>query len=199
MSAYSAIKLIVGLGNPGVRYASTRHNVGQWFVHTVGRQQKVCFKKAGQLGGELASFTLNERSCLLFTPSSYMNESGKSLIKLLYFYSIPPNEIMVVHDDLDLPCGAIKLKWQGGSGGHKGLTSLFNHLNTQDFYRLRIGIGRPSLEEKLNISDYVLNRPPPSELNSITQAIDKGISILPYLLDGDIEKAMKSLPPSKRS
>jgi len=151
------IKLIVGLGNPGSQYKQTRHNAGFVFLDYLALSAGCTWSVSAQFQGEVASLPVNGDKLVLLKPMTFMNKSGDSVGKLLRFYKIKPEEILVVHDELELPEGVVKLKRDGGHAGHNGLRDIIAHIDSRDFYRLRLGIGRPSLGG--NISDYVLSRP----------------------------------------
>ena len=182
------IKLIIGLRNPGADYAQTRHNAGEWFVEAFVREYHGSFKIDKKMQGELSQLDSSTFSCKALLPLSFMNLSGFSVRAVSQFYRIEPHEIIVAHDELDLPAGRIKLKTGGGHGGHNGLRDIINQLGTQDFHRIRIGIGHPG--HKDHVSNFVLAKPTPGDRTLITSAIDKGIRYLPNALSGDIAQAM---------
>lgn len=185
------IQLIVGLGNPGREYADTRHNVGFWFVHKLCEQFRTSFQLESKFKGLVATGNLHNISCRLLQPTTYMNRSGEAVLAMAHFYKIAPEEILVVHDELDLPVGSIRLKQDGGHGGHNGLRDIISRLGTNRFYRLRIGIGHPGAKD--DVHDYVLHRPSISDEEKIFNAIDKAFFILPDLMQGKVEKAMNYL------
>lgn len=187
----SPIKLIVGLGNPGPEYEATRHNAGAWFVNEIGQQFRLTLRNEAKLMGACGVLNLEQNECRIFIPSTFMNHSGQALKAICNFYKISPASILVAHDDLDLDPGTIRLKFDGGHGGHNGLRDIIAHLNTKEFHRLRIGIGHPG--NRHQVVDFVLNRPNKSDLQRIQQRIEDAIPILPLLLTGQIQKAMQSL------
>lgn len=151
------IKLIVGLGNPGQQYERTRHNAGFLFVdHLVGAQA-ARWSANTQFQGEIAGLDISGHKLVLLKPMTFMNRSGSSVGKVLRYYKFKPDELLVVHDELDLPEGSVKMKRDGGHAGHNGLRDIIAHIDTRDFFRLRLGIGRPS--NGGNVADYVLSRP----------------------------------------
>lgn len=150
------IKVIVGLGNPGPQYKQTRHNAGFVFLDYLALSASCAWSVSAQFQGETASFSVNGDKLVLLKPMTFMNKSGYSVGRLLRFYKIKPEEMLVVHDELELPEGVVKLKRDGGHAGHNGLRDIIAHIDSRDFYRLRLGIGRPPLGG--NISDYVLSR-----------------------------------------
>ena len=182
------IELIVGLQNPGSAYAKTRHNVGGWLVEALVQEAQAEFNVEKKLHALLASIVLGQRPLKCALPLTYMNQSGLALRSLSQFYRIEVEKILVVHDDLDLAPGRIKLKSGGGHGGHNGLKDIIQHLGSSQFQRLRIGIGHPGYRDQ--VLDYVLSKPRQEEKSLIDDAIRKGIDALPILLEGDINKAM---------
>ncbi|MDU1535460.1 MAG: aminoacyl-tRNA hydrolase, partial [Neisseria sp.] len=151
------IKMIVGLGNPGGEYEQTRHNAGFWFLDELAWQWKVSFKEEKKFFGEVARANLPDGDVWLLKPMTFMNRSGQSVAALAQFYKIKPEEILVVHDELDIPCGRIKFKLGGGNGGHNGLKDIQARLGTPDYYRLRLGIDHPG--DRNLVVAYVLNKP----------------------------------------
>ncbi|MDR1889317.1 MAG: aminoacyl-tRNA hydrolase [Zoogloeaceae bacterium] len=183
-------RLIVGLGNPGPDYAATRHNAGFWFVDQLARQLKV------SLSPQSRFFALVGRQGeqWFLEPGTFMNRSGQAVGALARFYKIPPEEVLVVHDDLDLPPGGIRLKQGGGNGGHNGLKDIQAALSTPDFWRLRLGIGHPrNLGLAQPVVDFVLARPRAEEQTAIDIAIKRCLDVWPALAAGDYEKAQRLL------
>jgi PTH1 family peptidyl-tRNA hydrolase len=187
----SSVKLIVGLGNPGQQYVQTRHNAGFWFVEDVARQYGVQFRPETKFLGEAARVQSSGFDVWLLKPMTYMNRSGQSIQALAKFYKIAPEEILVVHDELDLEPGVARLKKGGGHGGHNGLRDTIAALGTKEFQRLRLGIGHPG--DSKQVVDYVLKAPSKTELAAIETAIDEVGRVLPEVLDGEMEKAMNRL------
>ncbi len=185
------IKLIVGLGNPGQKYAQTRHNVGFMFIDALAEKYNITLKEINKFYGLASKENLFGHSVWLLKPQTYMNLSGKSVASILNFYKFDIDETLVIYDELDLPVGTAKLKKGGGHGGHNGLRDIITATGSKEFYRLRLGIGHPGDRNK--VVSWVLNRPTPDEEISIARCIDKGLSVLPDLLDGKLEKAMKDL------
>lgn len=186
-----AIKLIVGLRNPGAAYAHTRHNAGGWFVENLATYYKATFKTDKKLHGELSSLEINDITCKVMLPLVFMNHSGLALNAVSQFYRFEPEEILVVHDELDLPPGRIKLKTGGGHGGHNGLRDTINQLGSTAFHRLRVGIGHPGHREL--VLDYVLGKPSQHDRQLIDEAIERGIDVIPTVLSSRIEIAMSQL------
>jgi len=184
------IKLVVGLGNPGNEYANTRHNAGVWYLSMLADQLGVSLRSDKKYQAEMAS-CLQPAVKLLF-PTTFMNNSGQSVAQLLNFFKITPLQMLVAHDELDLPVGTVRLKLGGGSGGHNGLKSIMQHLGgDQQFYRLRIGIGHPG--ERHQVTNFVLGKTPDSERRLIEDGIDR---VRPYtqdILQGKMEQVMKAL------
>lgn len=186
-----AIKLIVGLRNPGSAYTHTRHNAGGWFVETLAARYKAAFKIDKKLHSELTNLDINNVQCKAILPLSFMNHSGLAVYTVCQFYRIEPHEIVVVHDELDLPVGRIKLKTGGGHGGHNGLRDIINQLGSTAFHRLRVGIAHPGHKEL--VLDYVLGKPSQHDRQLIEEAIDRGIQVMPTILSDRIEIAMSQL------
>ncbi len=183
----SGIRLIVGLGNPGAQYAATRHNAGAWFIDYFAQQENIELhpqKKFRAHVGECGNY-------FLLKPTTYMNESGISVAAFSKFYKINPEEILVVHDELDFDAGVARLKKGGGHGGHNGLRDIISHLNSPDFYRLRIGIGHPGHRD--DVVNYVLVQPSRDDRIEITKAIDESARVIPDLLAGEFQKAFHTL------
>lgn len=186
------IDLIVGLGNPGRQYEETRHNAGAWFVERLARRLGVSLSPDSKYQGITGRTTLHGRDIRLLIPTTFMNLSGQSVAPFAHFFKIPPQRMLVAHDELDLPPGTAKLKQGGGHGGHNGLRDIISKLgNNADFARLRIGIGHPGHASQ--VSNYVLGKAPAKEQQMIDDAIAEAIAILPDLLDGNASKAMNRL------
>jgi peptidyl-tRNA hydrolase, PTH1 family len=187
----AAIRLIVGLANPGTEYEKTRHNAGAWFVQQFALQEQLSFKHESKFSSLYTNFThLDERVHILI-PTTYMNHSGQAVRALVDYYKISPENMLVAHDELDLAVGDIRLKLDGGHGGHNGLRDICAHLHSNGFYRLRIGIGHPG--QRHMVTDYVLSAPSKSDKMIIEENFIRGFAIMPYLLDGANEKAMQLL------
>lgn len=185
------IELIVGLGNPGNEYEDTRHNAGAWFIETIAEDSNTNLRTETKFKGLYGKAYIDGHDCHLLLPTTFMNLSGEAVQAIARFYKINPKNILVVHDELDLDPGDVKLKFDGGHGGHNGLRSIVSHLNTKGFHRLRLGIGHPGNSK--DVVDYVLKRPSKHDQQLIVQAIDDAIRILPDVLTGNIQKAMKAL------
>ena len=173
------IRLIVGLGNPGAKYERTRHNAGYWWVDAIAERKRATWTKESKFSGWVAKVQEGERDITLLKPATYMNESGRSVSALVRFFRIEPADMLVVHDELDLPPGSVKLKKGGGTGGHNGLNDISDALNTKDFWRLRIGIGHPGHRDL--VADYVLDRARREEQELIDPALDRSLDLLPKL------------------
>lgn len=191
----ASLRLIVGLGNPGADYAETRHNAGFWF----------CERLAQELGAPLAhesrfhGFVGTSRAAGMWflEPQTFMNRSGQAVRALAQFYRILPNEILVAHDELDLPPGRMQLRFGGGLGGHNGLKDITAHMGTQDFWRLRIGIGHPG--DRNEVANFVLKPPRKEEREPIDAALDRALLAWPLLAKGDFSAAtqrINSKPPA---
>jgi PTH1 family peptidyl-tRNA hydrolase len=187
----SGILLIVGLGNPGSEYENTRHNAGVWFVDKLTHIANISLRHNAKFQGLHGVINIKGHDCHLLIPKTFMNHSGQSVQALLNYYKISPESILVAHDELDLNPGTIRLKFDGGHGGHNGLRDIISHLNTKQFHRLRIGIGHPGNSD--DVVDYVLTPPRKSEHSEIDAALDKADSIVPLIMEGEFQKAMHLL------
>ncbi|MCB5184992.1 aminoacyl-tRNA hydrolase [Methylobacillus gramineus] len=186
----TGIKLFVGLGNPGDRYEDTRHNAGFWWI------DQVCAETSSKTSLETKFFGHSGRlnhgqEAWLLKPTTFMNASGRSVAALARFYKIPVESILVIHDELDLPPGTARLKKGGGHGGHNGLKDIAACLGTNDFWRLRLGIGHPG--DRHEVVNFVLKAPLREEMQQIEYAMDDSTRALPLLLDGKFEEAMLKL------
>jgi PTH1 family peptidyl-tRNA hydrolase len=190
----AALRLIAGLGNPGPEYSETRHNAGFWFVDACARKLGARLAPESRYFGEAARVRAEDRDVWLLKPLTFMNRSGQAVAALARFYKISPEEILVVHDELDLLPGEIRLKRGGGNGGHNGLKDLAAQLGSADFWRLRLGIGHPrSLGLVQEVVDFVLHRPRAQEREAIDIALARSLDELPALLRGDFSAAMQRL------
>ncbi|MCG9711920.1 aminoacyl-tRNA hydrolase [Shewanella insulae] len=188
----SNIKLIVGLANPGDKYEQTRHNAGAWYVKELARVCGVSLVPDSKYYGLTARATLYGKDVRLLIPTTFMNLSGKSVGALANFFRIAPDEILVAHDELDMPPGVAKFKLGGGHGGHNGLKDIIAKLaNDKGFYRLRIGIGHPG--DKSMVSNYVLGKAPQTEQRLIEEVIDEAVRATEVLFKEDMSKAMHRL------
>lgn len=184
------MKLVVGLGNPGRQYAPTRHNVGFWWVDRLAATQRAVLRAETRFHGEVTRLTEQGRECWLLKPLTYMNDSGRAVQALAHFYKVKPDEILVVHDELDLPPGVAKLKKGGGVAGHNGLKDVSAALGN-DFWRLRIGIGHPG--DRALVTHYVLAAPRKDEAELIEAAVARSLEVWPLLLEDNTEGAMHRL------
>jgi len=189
----AALRLIVGLGNPGAEHLRTRHNAGFWFVDALSRQVGGRFGVESKLRGETAKIHYEGRSLWLLKPITYMNASGASVAAALRYWKIAPEEMLVVHDDLDLPPGAARLKFDGGHGGQNGLRDIFAHIGHGQFHRLRLGIGHPGPGNRDRVTPWVLGRPSAADEQAILDAIAASFEVLPLIVEGEFEKAMLQL------
>ncbi|HEY0180698.1 MAG TPA: aminoacyl-tRNA hydrolase [Dokdonella sp.] len=187
----SGLRLVVGLGNPGAEHLRTRHNAGFWFVDALAAREGARFGAEAKLRGETAKVALGGSSVWLLKPTTYMNASGASVGAALRYWKIPPEEMLVVHDDLDLPPGTARLKFDGGHGGQNGLRDLFAHVGHGKFHRLRIGIGHPGHKDR--VLGWVLGRPSAADEAAMLEAIGRALDVLPLAVAGDFEAAMKRL------
>jgi PTH1 family peptidyl-tRNA hydrolase len=192
----SSVRIIVGLGNPGNQYEQTRHNAGFWFVEEVARQYGVTFRPETKFLGEVARVQSNGLDFWLLKPSTFMNRSGQSIQALAKFYNVTPEQILVVHDELDLPAGVAKLKLGGGHGGHNGLRDTIAAVG-KEFLRLRLGIGHPGHRDL--VVGYVLKAPSKIDREKLDEAIYQATRVVPQLVQGQLPAAMQALhsqPPA---
>lgn len=193
------IKLIAGLGNPGAEYKNSRHNAGLWMVDSIARKAGATLRNEARFHGLTARARFNSEDIWLLQPHTFMNRSGRSIAAVARFHKISPDEILVAHDELDLPPGAARLKFGGGSGGHNGLKDISACLATPQYWRLRIGIGHPRDQltdgAKPDVINFVLNPPCRQEKALITEAIDHSLSVMPWIISGATERAMAQLHP----
>lgn len=189
------IRLIVGLGNPGPEYEQTRHNAGFWLVDNLASSLPGCrLQRESRFNALVGKGTLHGQEVVLLEPQSFMNRSGQSVGGLARFYKINPDEVLVVHDELDLAPGVAKLKKGGSSGGHNGLKDITAALGTQDYWRLRLGIGHPRvLGSQQAVADYVLHRPRKEEQVLIEESIEKSLRVLPLAVEGKFDIATMQL------
>lgn len=187
----SQIKLIVGLGNPGSEYEHTRHNIGFDFIDELAYTLKTNFKPEKKYFGYVAKTTLTDGELWLLKPTTYMNKSGTSVQALTKFYKIKPEEILIVHDELDIPCGQVRFKKGGSNGGHNGLKDIQSWLGTADFYRLRIGIDHPG--DRNLVINYVLHKPTLQQKKLIESAVEKCLSVMPKLFNNEFNAVQQIL------
>ncbi len=189
-----SIKLIVGLGNPGSKYDETRHNAGFLLLDELARSYSSSFASEKKFQGDLGRTTISNRDVRLLKPTTYMNLSGESVQAVASFYRIEAEQILVAHDELDIPPGTAKLKQGGGHGGHNGLRDIINHMG-RDFWRIRLGIGHPG--DAKQVVNFVLQRAPKSEADLLLNSIDDVVREIPDIVSGEMEKAMKNLHTKK--
>ncbi len=190
--AQATLRLVVGLGNVGARYAGTRHNAGFWYADALATRLGASFRNDRKAQGELTRVAAGGRDIRLLKPGTLMNASGRSVAAVAGFHKLPAASLLVAHDDLDLPPGAVRMKFGGGHGGHNGLRDIAAQLGTPDYWRLRIGVGHPGRRE--DVIDYVLTRPAPDERTGIETAIERAVDESERLLaSGDAEAAMQAL------
>ncbi|MEJ2591370.1 MAG: aminoacyl-tRNA hydrolase [Candidatus Thiodiazotropha sp.] len=185
------IRLIVGLGNPGADYEATRHNAGFWFVDRLAERHNETFRTESRHHGQVCKLLLHGQECRLLKPMTFMNRSGLSVASLANYFRLAPEEILVAHDELDLPPGEIRLKTSGGHAGHNGLRDIMSALGSRDFHRLRIGIDHPA--QRGAVVDYVLGRPSKADREAIMDAIELAIECLDDVAPGRLQKAMNRL------
>lgn len=188
--AGTPLSIIVGLGNPGPEHQLTRHNAGFWFVDALARAHGSQFRSHARYHGEVCRVALDGREVVLLKPQTYMNRSGLSIRALLDYIKAPVGELLVVHDELDLPPGTARFKLGGGHGGHNGLRDTITHCGA-DFWRLRLGIGHPG--DRSEVIDYVLQRAAPVDEDAIVASIRAALDTLPTFVRDGAEKAMNAL------
>ncbi|MES9970469.1 MAG: aminoacyl-tRNA hydrolase [Candidatus Thiodiazotropha sp.] len=189
------IKLIVGLGNPGPEHEETRHNAGFWFVDRLAQQLHQPFRSESRHHGLVCQLRIAGEEVRLLKPRTYMNRSGQAVSSLANYFRISPDEILVVHDELDLEPGQVRLKTGGGHAGHNGLRDIMSALGSRDFHRLRIGIDHPN--ERNLVVNYVLGRPSKSDREAIDNAIEEAIDCLDEIVRGELQKVMNRLHSSR--
>jgi PTH1 family peptidyl-tRNA hydrolase len=188
------IRLIVGLGNPGPEYEQTRHNAGFWLVDNLANSLGARLQRETKYNALMAKSSMGGQELWLLEPQTYMNRSGQSVGGLCRFFKINPDQVLVVHDELDLMPGTARLKKGGSSGGHNGLKDITAALGTQDYWRLRLGIGHPrTLGLAQQVADFVLHRPRREDQDLIEQSIDKSLSVMQQIVDGKFEAATMKL------
>ncbi len=184
------IKLIVGLGNPGQKYEDTRHNAGVWMLNSIAKEYGASLHSETKFSGLVGRFKYASQDIRLLFPTTFMNLSGQAVIALSDYFKIQSEEILVLHDELDLEPGTVRLKKGGGHGGHNGLRNIIQHLDNQ-FYRLRIGIGHPG--DRNQVTNFVLKMPSDKERLAIEKGIDIGLKHLPEIIKGNMQKVMNQL------
>ena len=189
--ADTPIRCIVGLGNPGAKHEGDRHNVGFWLVDRLARRYGGSLRPETKFQGEFVKVNAEAGDCFLLKPSTFMNASGRSVSALAKFYKIDVSEMLVVHDELDMEPGVVRLKTGGGHGGHNGLRDIIAHLSSKNFYRLRIGIGRPKGHNK--VVDYVLKEPSKEEKDLLGYAMDRVMVQIPAICSGEYPSVMQKL------
>ena len=188
------IRVLAGLGNPGPSYESTRHNVGFWWVEELARRHGAHLVPDQKMHGSLVRLVIQGEPRWLLEPTTFMNRSGQAVGALARYYKVAPEEVLVIHDELDLPVGKARLKQGGGHGGHNGLRDIIAHLGSKDFLRLRLGIGHPGNARQ--VTDYVLGRPSVSDRVAIEAAMDAALAVIDPILDSELQKAMNHLHSS---
>jgi PTH1 family peptidyl-tRNA hydrolase len=184
-------KLIAGLGNPGKEYATTRHNAGAWWLQKLCDSQQIELQPNNKFHGLYAKIAIDNCCLYCLMPLTYMNLSGKAIASIANYYDLSPESILVVHDDLDLPPGMVRLKHGGGHGGHNGLKDIISALQSKDFYRLRLGIGHPGNKDA--VTNYVTQQPSKSDKIAIDAAIVASLNVLPKIIQGELTAAINCL------
>ncbi len=189
------LRLLVGLGNPGSEHLRTRHNAGFWFIDALAQAHGARFGMESKLHGETAKIVVDGQPLWLLKPTTYMNKSGIAVQSALRYWKIEPEDMLIAHDDLDLPAGTARLKFDGGHGGQNGLRDVLAHLGHGKFHRLRLGIGHPG--DKSRVLSWVLGRPGVDDEKAIIEAVGRALDVLPLAVRGDINEAMKRLHTAK--
>ncbi len=189
------IKLIVGLGNPGQQYDRTRHNAGFWFLDGVIANYGVSWSYEGRFEGSVSNALIAKQKVVLLKPQTFMNLSGRAVGNLSRYFKFEPEEILVVHDELDFEPGVIRLKKGGGHAGHNGLRDIAANLGSKDFYRLRVGIGRPPGRQ--SVADYVLSAPSAQDRQLMLEGFEPVYKVIDSLIEGSFEKVMNQLHDKK--
>ena len=187
----AGLRLIVGLGNPGTEYLRTRHNAGFWFVDALVSGQNERFGFDGKLHGETCKLRIGGEPVWVLKPATFMNKSGLAVAAALRYYKIEPEECLVAHDDLDLPAGTVRLKFDGGHGGQNGLRDIMAHLGHGKFHRLRLGIGHPGHKDQ--VTPWVLGRPSVKDEDALLDGVARALNVLPLAVHGQFDKAMQQL------
>ena len=193
----SELFAIAGLGNPGPKYAETRHNAGFWFLEEVAHLSQARLRLNGKLQSRIGRVVLHGRECVLIQPDTFMNESGPAVRAVTDYFQVPARNLLVAYDELDLPVGVVRLKAGGGHGGHNGLRDIFRHMEDHGFLRLRFGIGHPGSKDA--VLNHVLGRPSASDEELIRGATARAIAVLPEILGGNLPKAMQDLHTSSEA
>jgi PTH1 family peptidyl-tRNA hydrolase len=192
MAALTAdIRLIVGLGNPGADYVETRHNAGFWLIDLIAAELDLSFRFEKRYNAEECKFKSEGKDIYLLKPQTFMNRSGQAVTALARYYKIKPEQILVLHDELDLSPGTNRIKQAGGHGGHNGLRDIVNHLGSREFFRVRVGIGHPG--DASQVINYVLHKPSVADLHAIETANRDTLAVMPLVIEGRIDKAMQAL------
>jgi PTH1 family peptidyl-tRNA hydrolase len=189
------MKLVVGLGNPGSKYEATRHNAGFWWIDHIASQARATLRRESRFQGAVAKVSTRDGDLWLLKPETFMNNSGQAVAALAGYYKIGAKDILVAHDELDLPSGGVKLKFGGGLSGHNGLKSIAASIGTQDFWRLRIGIGHPrdNAASESEVVDYVLHAPRAEECSAIDDAMTRALDVWTKIIANEMEAAMLQL------
>lgn len=180
--------MVVGLGNPGKDYEITRHNAGFLTLDHIAVEEDVEIKKL-KYKALIGDTVIAGHRCLLVKPQTFMNNSGEAVREISQFYKIPPEKIIVIFDDISLPCGKLRIRRKGTDGGHNGIKSIIYHLNSDNFPRIKVGVGAKPHPD-YNLADWVLSTFKKDEMEELKKAITKATEVLPYILDGEIDKAM---------
>ena len=190
------IKLIVGLGNPGQEYSVTRHNAGFWFADRLVESYGGNFSSEAKFFSELTRLRIDDVDCRLLKPATFMNESGRAVAAIISYYKYSPEEVLVIHDEIDLEPGIVRLKNGGGHGGHNGVRDIINSIGSNNFLRLRIGVGHPGHRDL--VIDSVLSRASAEQQVLIDKAIEQALDVMPFIIKGEFQKAMNELHKTEK-
>ncbi len=185
------IRLLVGLGNPEAKYLPTRHNVGFWYIDELSATYRIPLRTESRFQSEMGKGEIAQQLVWLLKPLTYMNHSGRAVAAVMNYFKIKPEEMLVAHDDLDLPAGIVKLKKGGGHGGHNGLRDIIACIGSKDFVRLRIGIGHPG--HKSQVLSWVLGKPATDDRTAIERAIERAVAVTPLVVQGKLALATNEL------
>ena len=192
----ASLKLIVGLGNPGPEYADTRHNAGFWFLDRLAGLHHCTFSSNRKFHGETARLAVDGIDCLLLKPLTFMNKSGRAVQAVCDYYGVAADEMLIAHDEIDLDPGVVRLKQGGGHGGHNGLRDIIEQTGSNDFLRLRIGVGHPGHSSQVH--NYVLQRPGSDDMKILDEAVAGVHEVMPLIFNGELNKAMSILHTVKK-
>ena len=191
------LKLIAGLGNPGLKYAGTRHNVGFWFIDHLASNHQLLFNLDAKFYSDTARIKSAGIDCRLLKSNTFMNESGRAVLAIATFYGIEPQEMLIVHDEIDLDAGVVRLKVGGGHGGHNGIRDIMERSGNGDFIRMRIGVGHPGSKDDV-VHHLLHEKPDTNDRSLIDDAIERALDVMPIVFKGELNKVMTKLNVNKK-